>query len=257
MEFFKVQATGNDFVIFDFFNNKPQNLSKEFIRKICNRHFGVGADGVLLILKDKEFDFRMKFYNPDGSVATFCGNGGRAITLLANHLGIIPEKAVFIADDGIHFAQVLDKNTVKLQMQNIENHKFIEGYLYLNTGTHHVVIPVKNIHSADVNTEGRKIRYLPAFQPHGTNVNFFQPFSDHIFVRTYEKGVEQETLSCGTGVVAAAIGYTILYNINSEEVNVKTHGGNLSVSFEKQGNTFKNVFLTGETQIVFKGKLLF
>lgn len=253
LQFYKYQATGNDFVILD---NREAKLtfSAAQIEKICDRKFGIGADGLMLIEQDSELDFNLQYYNSDGS-QSLCGNGSRAAVMFASRLGIVNGKTRFNAYDGVHDAELRDSEIVKLKMADVSDSRQAGQDNFIYTGSPHYVRFVQDVASYPVVDEGRKIRYSDAFKPGGTNVNFVELQDDNtIFVRTYERGVEDETLSCGTGVTAAAIaafqrGYT-------SPVKVKTRGGDLSVEFKSsQSGTLTDVYLTGPAKMVFKGEL--
>ncbi len=252
IKFHKYQATGNDFILLNGFGDGV-NLTLDQIRLLCDRHFGIGSDGLIILRPDTETDFFMEFYNPDGSIATFCGNGGRAIVLFAYMQGLVEAKTVFRALDGKHEAETISQNKVKLGMKNVETIRETKHGLYLNTGTHHIVLFEKDVDSIDINAIAPPIRYDPDFAPDGTNVNFVQLLDrNSIKVRTYEKGVEAETLSCGTGVVASAIAAAEKYLLQPP-ITVFTCGGELTVNFEKQNNTYKKITLTGNVELVFWG----
>lgn len=251
--FKKYQATGNDFVIVD---NRHSNyvLSVDQIKKICDRKFGVGADGLMLIEKDPAHDFNLLYYNADGS-PSLCGNGSRAAVTMASSLGIVNGKAQFNAYDGFHSAEILSDGNVRLKMNDVTETRQVNGGVFINTGSPHFIQRVENVHEVDVFEEGRRIRYSEAFKPMGTNVNFVQQLDrNSIFVRTYERGVENETLSCGTGVTAAALAAS--FHQNSSPVAVKTLGGELSVEFRVgQDGSFTDIFLIGPAKMVFEGNL--
>jgi diaminopimelate epimerase len=256
LQFSKYEGTGNDFIMID--NRKLQfPASEELISRLCNRHFGIGADGILLIQRSEGYDFGMNYYNSDGSHATFCGNGGRCITAFAHHIGITGSTCRFMAADGIHHAQITENTglvmTVELSMQDPVIYSYDNNICYLNTGTFHVVKFVDNPDNIDIIEDGRQIRYDTRFEPHGTNVNFARLLKKELYVRTYEKGVEDETLSCGTGVTASAIAASIKYGGNAFYVN--TAGGRLHVSFVRIDETFKQVKLSGPARLVFEGKI--
>lgn len=255
LTFYKYHGTGNDFIMIDAYKENIE-LSTEQIKHLCSRRFGVGSDGLMLVKKHHKFDFEMDYYNPDGSGATFCGNGARCIVAFAHKLGIIDKKTKFIASDGTHKATI-NQDIVKLEMKNIDIFSKKKDYIFMNTGSPHVVKFTENLENFDINLEGKKIRFSTEFSPIGTNVNFVQPFKNHIQVRTYEKGVENETYSCGTGVVASALGYFIENkSFNAEnKINIKTKGGDLTVFFETKSNVFKNIFLQGKATFVFKGEI--
>ena len=256
LAFYKYQGTGNDFILID---NQAGlfTYNKELVARLCDRNFGIGADGLILIENAEGFDFRMVYYNSDGSPATMCGNGGRCITAFANRLGVIDKNAVFISADGTHSAAIktVEGQTaeVELTMKDVTFLQKNEHFVILNTGTPHYVSFVDDPDLINIVAEGRKIRYSPEFAPVGINVNFAKLYGNQIYVRTYEKGVEDETLSCGTGVTASAIAASLKYGGNSFYVN--TAGGRLFVSFVRTADTFKNVKLTGPAKLVFEGTI--
>jgi diaminopimelate epimerase len=251
--FQKYQATGNDFVIVD---NRTGNysFSVDQIQKICDRKFGVGADGLMLIEKDADQDFNLIYYNADGS-PSLCGNGSRAAVTMASALGIVNGKAKFNAYDGCHQAEILPNGNVRLKMNDVKEVKHLNGGIFINTGSPHFIQWVEKANDVAVFEEGRKIRYSDAFKPAGTNVNFVEQLrTNSIFVRTYERGVENETLSCGTGVTAAALAAS--FRENTSPVTVKTLGGELSVEFRVgQDGSFTDIFLVGPAKMVFEGSL--
>lgn len=254
--FDKYQGTGNDFILLDNRQNTYDKITTEQVKKMCDRHFGIGADGLMLLNNKKGFDFEMIYYNGDGLEGSLCGNGGRSITQFANKLGIKKKEYLFSATDGNHKAMIdLDKE-VKLQMSDVKNMEFSLDHYVLNTGSPHYVTYVKGIAEMDVVDEGRKIRNSKDFAKNGINVNFVEVLGeDEIYVRTYERGVEDETLSCGTGVTASAL--VSAHNENGfNRVEVKTKGGNLSVEFDKKSETeFSNIWLCGPATFVFSGEI--
>jgi diaminopimelate epimerase len=251
--FYKYQATGNDFVIVDNREGKYSFMIDD-IKKICDRKFGVGADGLILIEKDPSFDFNLIYYNADGS-PSLCGNGSRAAVVTASALGMINGKAKFNAYDGAHEAQLLPDGNVRLKMNDVKELKNSGDGVFLNTGSPHFIKWVGEVKNYPVFEEGRKIRYSEGFKPAGTNVNFVEQLKDNtIFVRTYERGVENETLSCGTGVTAAALAATSQNYISP--VSVKTLGGELSIEFKaSHDGSFTDIFLIGPAKMVFQGVL--
>lgn len=254
MTFYKYHGTGNDFILADN-REKNINLSKEQIAHLCHRRFGIGADGLMLLENAAGYDFRMIYYNSDGGESTMCGNGGRCITAFAKRLGIIASIADFVAIDGPHSAKICDNGMISLQMNDVHEMNINEGYTLLNTGSPHYVKWVKDVKSTEIFTEGRKIRNQPEFQPDGINVNFVQLADGKLSVRTYERGVEDETLSCGTGVTAAAIATTGT-KTGTFKTRIDTPGGNLEVSFVKNSPTSAtNVVLTGPAVFVFSGEI--
>ncbi len=253
--FFKYQGAGNDFIIID-------NRSKEFqlntihIQKLCNRHFGIGADGLMLLEKSHTADFKMVYFNSDGKESTMCGNGGRCIVAFAKQLNIIQQHATFEAIDGMHYAEILENNKIRLQIQNVSKIEGEKENYTLNTGSPHYVKIVDNLNTINVIEEGRKIRYSDKFKQQGINVNFMQIVNNtSIAVRTYERGVENETLACGTGVTACAIVLEHIRNEHLNKITVHTLGGELLVEYTRQNNTFKDIFLTGNADFVFKGEI--
>jgi diaminopimelate epimerase len=253
IHFYKYQATGNDFVVIDN-RTADYSFSKEQIEKICHRKYGIGADGLMLIEKDPSLDFNLVYYNSDGS-QSLCGNGSRAAVRMASALGIVNGKASFNAYDGAHQADLLPNGIVKLKMNSVSKTEKISDGQFINTGSPHFIRVVDSVDQYPVFDEGKKIRYSDQFQPGGTNVNFVQPLKDNtIFVRTYERGVENETLSCGTGVVASALAAS--FNGYNSPISVKTLGGELSVEFKSGLNgTFTDIYLIGPAKLVFEGDL--
>ncbi len=254
INFVKYQGTGNDFVMID--NRKGQvHLSVEQIGHLCDRKKGIGADGVILIQEHPELDFEMVYYNSDGS-QSMCGNGSRCAVRFAHELGMIQgSNTKFLSTDGVHEA-MLEGPIVHLHLKDVNETKRIShDELFIDTGSPHHIRFVENAEACNVFEEGRSIRHLPAYAPGGTNVNFVELLDDStIFVRTYERGVEDETLSCGTGVTAASIAATTR-NLKSP-VNIKTLGGDLKVSFDHGNNGhFSNVFLIGPAEKVFEGSI--
>lgn len=253
--FYKYQGTGNDFVFVDnrqeFFNKNNTKL----IASLCDRRFGVGGDGLILLENDKEVDFRMVYFNADGNQSTMCGNGGRCIVAFAEMLNIIKEKTTFNAIDGLHEATI-ENGFVKLKMQDVETISVSDSYTFLNTGSPHHVALVNNLKNFDVKTEGSKIRYGAPYNNEGTNVNFVSQINiDTFAVRTYERGVEDETLSCGTGVTAVAIAMHTIGKTDKEELTLNVEGGVLKVSFNKVDTGYKNIWLQGPAKLVFKGEI--
>ena len=253
IHFYKYQATGNDFVIIDNRETKI-TFSDAQIAQICHPKFGVGADGLMLIDNHPNLNFQLDYFNKDGS-KSLCGNGCRAAVQFASQLGLVNGKATFSAFDGAHSAEILPSGNIRLKMGDVKEIKTLGEDHFIYTGSPHFIRFVTGIKDYPVFEEGKKIRYSDAFQPGGTNVNFveLQP-GNEMFVRTYERGVENETLSCGTGITAAAIaaslkGYT-------SPVKINTLGGQLVVEFKNsQSGTFQEIHLIGPAKMVFKGQL--
>lgn len=253
--FHKYQGTGNDFVIIDA-RNIDYLFNTEIIYKICDRHFGIGADGFILLLAAEGRDFYMKYYNSDGLEGSMCGNGGRCITAFAKKTGIIKDKAFFSGIDGDHHAVIAEDGIVSLKMKEVSDIvKFRDGYL-LDTGSPHFVVFGEMINETDVVGKGRKIRNQSRFSPGGTNVNFIEPLGMNEFaIRTYERGVEDETLACGTGSVAAAIAF--FCNSKPEKASFTVHapGGKLWVKFKPLSDKrFTDIWLEGPAEFVFQGE---
>jgi diaminopimelate epimerase len=250
--FHKYEATGNDFVIID--NRKKEFLfSVDQIKKICDRKFGIGADGLMLIENHDTLDFNLIYYNSDGS-PSLCGNGSRAAVVMASALHLIKDSTTFEAYDGQHKATLLPNNIVCLKMSDVKEVKQLANGFFINTGSPHFIQTVSAIRAYPVKEEGRQIRYSDEFKPGGTNANFIEMLSDSIFVRTYERGVEDETLSCGTGVTAAALAAS--FQGYQSPVKIQTLGGELSVEFKVgQDGSFKDIFLIGPAKKVFQGVL--
>ena len=256
MKFYKYHGTGNDFILID--NREGSiSLSKEEVERLCHRRFGIGADGLILLEQADGYDFRMVYYNADGGESTMCGNGGRCITTFASKLGIVDKEARFLAIDGEHTAVINENGQISLHMGNVKDIQIIDDHAILNTGSPHYVQWVADVAQTPVYSEGRHIRNQPEFQPSGINVNFVQIQNDRwLYVRTYERGVEDETFSCGTGVTAAAIASTAV--LTGDFVTpVITPGGILQVSFTKDTPTSAvNVILTGPAVLVFSGEIV-
>ena len=252
MEFFKYQGTGNDFVIID---NRDLQFpkEKEIIEKLCDRRFGIGGDGLILLENDSATDFKMVYYNSDGNESTMCGNGGRCLVAFAHFLDIFEDQTTFTAIDGLHEAEIRN-GIIKLKMIDVDTIKNIDGNFELNTGSPHYVTYVENLKKYKVSENGNKIRNSASYCEEGINVNFVEEISQNeIFIRTYERGVEDETFSCGTGATASAL--VFLKDKNQTSVKVKVLGGNLKVYADQEGESFKNIWLEGPAKQVFKGKI--
>lgn len=255
MTFYKYQGTGNDFIIVD---NRQQTINKnntKGIKHLCDRRFGIGADGFILLENDEHSDFKMVYYNADGNESSMCGNGGRCIVAFAKFLGIIENETQFIAIDGLHNAKV-EAGIVHLQMQDVSNIETHNNHQFLDTGSPHHVEMVSGISNFEVKFYGSKIRYGEPYNEAGSNVNFVEQLKEnHFAVRTYERGVEDETLSCGTGVTAVAIAMHKIGKTESKTINLKTQGGELKVAFNVDANGYHNIWLVGPAEQVFKGDI--
>ena len=255
IHFQKYQGVGNDFIMIDNRKNICPDFTPEQIKKICHRHFGIGADGLILLQEKQGYDFEMIYYNRDGNPSSMCGNGGRCITKFVYHLGIHKELYKFLASDGEHEAEIDTDGIVSLKMKDVNEIKKYHSDFILDTGSPHYIKLVNHINDLDVYKKGYEIRHSPAFEKEGINVNFVEQTEepDRIIVRTFERGVEDETYSCGTGVTASAL--VCYHNENGfNEVNVKTLGGNLSVEFDRiDEDRFENIWLCGPAEKVFEG----
>ena len=255
ISFEKYQGTGNDFVIIDNRKKEYSTLTASHIRHICDRRFGVGGDGLMLLNEKGGYDFEMRYYNADGREGSMCGNGGRCLVKFAYQLGIHKTIYHFLAADGPHEAEIDTDGIVSLKMQDVNRVSKFHGDYLLNTGSPHYVRMVGDVMNVDVFKKGRDIRYSKDFEQDGVNVNFVEqlPDEDKILVRTYERGVEDETWSCGTGVTAAAL--ICYHNENGfNDVGVKTLGGTLTVEFDRiDDNHYTNIWLSGPAEKVFDG----
>lgn len=255
LTFEKYQGAGNDFIIIDNRKNILEPGDRKRIKQLCDRRFGVGADGLMMLYDHKEVDFEMKYFNSDGYEGTMCGNGGRCIVMFAKKLKLIEQNARFMTNDGVHTAEITD-TTVRLRMKDVNTiRKSGDSYL-IDTGSPHYITFRDDIDNIDVYNEGRKLRNNQKFKPHGTNVDFVKVQKDGLSVRTYERGVENETMSCGTGAVAAAIVSVYSGQIDSDNVSVKTWGGILNVSFRTTDKSFfSDIILEGPAVFVFEGEI--
>ena len=256
IEFSKYQGNGNDFVVVD---NRKENFkfSTKQISSLCDRHYGIGADGLMLVKETSDADFEMIYFNADGKLSSMCGNGGRCIAAFAYLNNIGGKNMVFKAFDGNHEAVInkeIEKGNlfdVSLSMNDVPEIEKDENFYFLDTGSPHYVEFVNKVAEIDVFKEGRKTRYSERFSPEGTNVNFVEISEDRIFVRTYERGVEDETLSCGTGVTAAAIATYL--ETGKKALQVHTTGGDFQVGFAETDGIYRSVWLTGPAEMVYKG----
>ena len=255
INFTKYEGNGNDFIIID---DRKEEFSEDnvlMISKLCDRKFGIGADGLILLRKHKAYDFQMIYFNSDGNESSMCGNGGRCLVNYALQLDIDLKTNSFLAIDGVHKFKVVD-NEIYLKMNDVKDIVVKNGYNFLNTGSPHVVQIVENVDEINVYEQGKKIRRQ--FQEmNGVNVNFVSFNNDIIKCRTFERGVENETLSCGTGVVAVALYIFKKKKISDNKIIVSTKGGSLSVSFKNDGNSFREIWLKGDINKIFDGLIEF
>lgn len=259
LAFFKYHGAGNDFIFIDGRENLA-NLNQQQIAFMCNRQKGIGADGLMILLDSKQYDFEMIYYNSDGLEGSMCGNGGRCITSFAWDCGIQKEKYHFLAIDGAHQAKILKHNgfekTVELKMGDVNKVISKSDHFEIDTGSPHYLKFASEINNINVFEEGRKIRYSDDYKKSGINVNFIEEKGNKLFVRTYERGVENETLACGTGVTAAAIASAFRQNGLYQHFEIETLGGHLQVDFDiNTSSYFTNIRLTGPAAFVFKGKI--
>ena len=252
IEFYKYQGTGNDFIMIDDREKEFDLTDNDLIAALCERRMGIGADGLILLREHDTLDFEMIYFNADGKQSSMCGNGGRCILSFAQMLEMTENETTFMAIDGEHKGRLMDDG-IYLQMQDVKKIEGVGDGLVLNTGSPHYIEMVDELDYIDVDKQGRKIRNSAPFKKDGINVNFVLDASE-LQVRTYERGVEAETLSCGTGVVATAIAMHYANCIEETLVNVKTKGGELTVSFEEFNGGYRNIWLSGEASMVFAGE---
>tara|TARA_B110000459_G_scaffold189187_2_gene223062 strand:- start:2763 stop:3542 length:780 start_codon:yes stop_codon:yes gene_type:complete len=253
--FYKYQGTGNDFVMIDNRLSVFDTKNSSLIAHLCDRRIGVGADGLIVLESDFNYDFRMVYFNADGNESTMCGNGGRCIVAFANFLGIIKKNTHFLAIDGPHLAAFNDE-FVELKMQDVSSVYSNEDHFILDTGSPHFVSIKSNLEELDMTSEGALVRNSKPFKSTGINVNFAKKINNNTFaIRTYERGVEAETLSCGTGATAVAIAMFHSGQSTSNVINLKTLGGELIIRFEAKSSSYSKVWLCGPALQVFKGTL--
>lgn len=257
LPFYKYQGAGNDFILIDNRDLGFNHHQPELIEKLCDRRFGIGGDGLMCLENYDGFDFKMVYYNADGQPSSMCGNGGRCIVAFAKFLNVIENETKFLAVDGPHYAKISENgNWVSLQMIDVETFKKDGDAFVINTGSPHYIKFAEAVADINVFEEGRKIRYNETYKTEGININFVEPQSQHLFVRTYERGVEDETYACGTGVTAVALANAIKNNQTGLiETPIKVLGGILSIRFNYDGEKFTNIFLEGPAKLVFEGVL--
>ena len=254
-DFFKYQGAGNDFVIIDNRNLLFPKDDAKIIGGICDRKFGVGADGLMLLEKSDRSDFKMIYYNADGNEGSMCGNGGRCIVAFAKSLGLFDQQTSFEALGQMYSASLKD-DLVSLKMLDVNKIEVHPDHVFLDTGSPHHIQFTDNLSELDVLTEGREIRYGAPYFEAGSNVNFVEKINDYTFkVRTYERGVENETLSCGTGVTAVALAGFHTNKTLAKSIDIDTLGGKLHVKFDKINGSYSNIVLTGPATFVFKGSI--
>ena len=253
--FTKYHGTGNDFIIIDDRSEKFDIENVELIESMCSRRFGIGADGLILLREAEGFDFQMVYFNADGNQSSMCGNGGRCIVHFAKSLGVFDEKCSFVAIDGPHEAYINEIGLIKLKMGEVDWISRTDSHHVLNTGSPHYVKVVQNIDVIDIKKEGARIRYSDNYKSNGINVNFLELHNDKICVATYERGVEDETYSCGTGVTAAALVANLVKgSIFQSPIKIETKGGSLKVYFEKsEESVYSDVWLEGMAVQTYEG----
>lgn len=254
LNFYKYQGTGNDFVMIDNRGNVFNKNNIKLVQQLCDRKFGIGADGLILIENIEYLDFNMIYFNADGT-QSFCGNGSRCAVSFAKYLGIIDSQAMFLSTDGEHEAWISKNGEVSLKMHDVKAIEKGEEHYFINTGSPHYIKEVEALKDFDVFTEGKAIRNNDRFKTEGTNVNFVKLNKEDIEIRTYERGVEDETLSCGTGVTAAALAWADKYELAYGKVPVATQGGELSIGFKRNETGFNDIWLIGPAVFVFKGEI--
>ncbi|MEL6924432.1 MAG: diaminopimelate epimerase [Bacteroidota bacterium] len=256
MQFYKYQGTGNDFVVIDQRQHQYLQLSDtDKVAFLCDRRFGVGADGVILLQHKAGYDFEMIYFNADGKPGSMCGNGGRCIVAFAKYLGIFDTSCRFLAYDGPHDARIVGADWVELKMQDVHQIEAGEGHYILDTGSPHFVTFVEDVDDINVAEQGAQIRYSQRFREKGINVNFVESVENGLIVATYERGVEDETLSCGTGVTAAALAHARQHAPDSNRIGIQAKGGQLEVKYERVENGFENIWLCGPATQVFVGDM--
>jgi diaminopimelate epimerase len=255
IHFYKCQGAGNDFILVDNRNNAVNHHNPALIARLCDRRFGIGGDGAMFLQNKEGYDFEMVYYNADGQPSSMCGNGGRCIVAFAKHLGIIDTETTFLAVDGPHYAKIsVSGDWVSLQMIDVDHISLDEDAYVLNTGSPHYIKLTDNLKTKDVYAEGKAIRNNDTYQSKGINVNFVEPNGEGYFVRTFERGVEDETYACGTGVTAVALAMA-KHNHQNGHINtpIKVLGGDLNIRFNYDGTKFSGIFLEGPAVKVFEG----
>jgi len=257
LHFYKYQGAGNDFIMVDNRQNTVNHHNPQLIQRLCDRRFGVGGDGIMFLQNKEGFDFEMVYYNADGQPSSMCGNGGRCIVAFAKFLGIIHSETTFLAVDGPHFARINEAGDwVSLQMIDVDTIKNDGDAYVLNTGSPHYVAFACDLKDKDVYSDGYAIRNNDTYRKEGININFVEPNDNGYFVRTFERGVEDETYACGTGVTAVALAMAKHNNQTGHITTpIKVLGGDLNIRFDNDGTKFTNIFLEGPAKGVFEGDI--
>ncbi len=252
--FYKYQGTGNDFVIVDQYEKKWLSTEdQKAVRHLCNRRFGIGADGLILLEPSKKHAFKMIYFNADGREGSLCGNGARCAVACSYTLGRLNRRGKFEAANSVHSAKIIKGGGVQLKMKNLEAVEVGKDYYILDTGSPHYIAFVEDLSDLDIVAAGRAVRYAERFRDEGINVNFVEESDSGINVSTYERGVEDETLSCGTGVTAAALAFALRNDLDDGKVKVHTKGGDLSIKYKRGKNGFQNIWLCGPAHKVYTG----
>ena len=252
--FTKYQGTGNDFIMVDCISIKDFKLDNEQIADLCDRRFGIGADGIILISEHPTLDFKMTYYNSDGT-QSFCGNGARCAVHFAKSLGLFKNKAIFEAIDGLHVASIKN-DQVSIKMNKVETYQKDNTAFIINTGSPHYVKFTADVDEENIVEYGKEIRYSAKYKKEGINVNLVEVLANnHVEMLTYERGVEDETHSCGTGATAVAIAYALVLDIDSIDLKITVKGGELNVKAERYLETFDDIYLNGPATKVFEGEI--
>ena len=255
ISFNKFNGAGNDFIIIDNRDNDIK-VNSSLVSLLCNRNFGVGADGVIVIKNCKKSDFEILHFTPDGEIGSLCGNGSRCAVSFAHKNKIIENKTTFKAFDGFHNAEILNNNLIKMEMNIISDIIENEYGIWVDTGSPHLVIRSDDTESLNVYNSAREIRYNDYYRDEGVNVNFVEKIDDEKFkIRTYERGVEDETLACGTGSTASAICMNYLNITNKNKITMECKGGNLFVEFNSEEKEYSKIYITGPANFVFEGTI--
>jgi diaminopimelate epimerase len=254
IHFTKYQGTGNDFIMVD---NREMSFipDKQTVSQLCDRRFGIGADGLILLEVSARSDFKMVYFNSDGNPSSMCGNGGRCLAHYAHSLGVCDKDGSFEAIDGLHEFTIGPSSIVKLRMKDVEHIESASDAYILDTGSPHYVVFADEILELPLVAEARKVRYNDRFRKDGINVNFVEVKENKYFMRTYERGVEDETLSCGTGTVAVALSIALSEDLKAGPVEINTPGGKLSVHFTRIDAGFSDIWLQGPAEKVFEGNI--
>lgn len=254
--FCKYEGAGNDFILIDNRKLIIDHDNPLFLSRLCDRRFGIGADGIMFLQEKEGYDFEMIYYNADGKPSSMCGNGGRCIAAFAQKLGIIEEEATFLAVDGPHYAKIAENNWVSLKMTDVEDIQTDGDAFVLNTGSPHYIQTCVDLKNKNVFLDGKAVRYSEKYSSEGINVNYTEDLGDRYFVRTYERGVEDETFACGTGVTAVALAMAKQKNqVGHILTSIDVLGGRLNVRFNYDGNRFTDIFLEGPATFVFEGNM--